>query len=197
MGYAVNLEQQVATRFVNDIEQHVITELHRAGLHGYWHCAKPTDSNMWFDIVTFPGGLLITGDMGDYLFRRHDDMIPFMRGSAMSFGYVAEKCVAHDGRLREWQPELFREALDAFYAENKNDHEDPETFKERLDDLRRWADDGEQAAMQAAHESGLFDAHDPLDCRTFGYHFLWCLHAIKWFCDRVEDLPTGPSAVSC
>jgi hypothetical protein len=66
---------------------------------------------MGFDIVTWPGSLCYTGDMGDFLFQRTADMIAFMRGACMSYSYAAEKCVAHDGRLKEFSEARFEEIL--------------------------------------------------------------------------------------
>jgi len=197
VGYCRDLEKRVKERFDNDIANHVITEKHRNGFYGHWRCQKGSDCNLWFDIVTIPGMLMITGDMGDYAFKRVENMIAFMRGSAMSFGYAAEKCIANDGRLTEWRDELFREALDDTFNDQKDDHEDPAAFKERLDEVRSLGSEGQHFAMQAMYESDLFDGCDMPSCKAYTYHFLWCLHAIKWFCDKVDEVvPARPPIVS-
>ena len=97
-------EKLVRERIENDLKDHVITVKQMNGMHRHWRCQKPGSWNMGFDIITWPGSLCFTGDMGDYLFRRTEDMVAFMRGSCMSYSYAAEKCVAHAvrrGRLHD------------------------------------------------------------------------------------------------
>lgn len=190
-------ERLVKERIGNDLAEHVITAIKEDGMHRHYRCQKPGTWVMGFDIVTWPGSLCYTGDMGDYLFQRTEDMIAFMRRSAMSYDYAAEKCVAHHGRLMEWSEEIFRDVL----AERAKDFDDDggkvtlmrrgskcqedvaEIIEEILSEYSNY--ESEHDGMKAMYESGLWDGCDMPDCKTWTFHYLWALHAIKWFCDKL------------
>ncbi len=190
-------EGRVKERIVNDLKEHTVTVRHADGLYRHWRCQKPETWNMGFDIITWPGSLCYTGDMGDCLFQRTPDMVSFMRGSCMSYSYAAEKCVAHDGRLKEFREERFEEIL----AERLKESEDGtfrvmrrgkienESVADAIEEIRREYSEYSTPhdAMRAMHESGLWDGCDLPSCEDYTFHFLWCLHAIKWFTKKLEQ----------
>lgn len=175
---------EVKRRIVNDLANHTITLLHSDGLYRHWRCQKPGTWNLGFDVVTWPGFLCVTGDMGDWMFKRTADMVEFMRSACMSYGYAAEKCVAHRGELtefswhdmNEWLTELEKEATEEGNSEKLD----------KIQEVRReYANyELEHDAFKAIYETGLDD--DPPRCQNFTYRFLWILHAIKWFCDSID-----------
>lgn len=187
-------EAEVKRRIVGDLKDHIITVRHVDGLYRHWRCQKPGDSNMAFDVITWPGSLCYTGDMGHYLFKRTDDMVAFMRGSCMSYGYAAEKCISHDGRLKEWREEEFNRVLTERLAESKevtvirHRSKRTESVAEHIATIRQeYSNYSLRAdAEKAMCESGLWDGGDMPSCEVWSFHFLWCLHAIKWFCDNVD-----------
>lgn len=195
--YISKNEELVKRRIEADLKDHVITAIHACGMHRHYRCQKPGTWCMGFDVVTWPGSLCFTGDMGDFLFQRTEDMIAFMRGSCMSYGYAAEKCVAHDGRLREWSEELFRKALDDRLKDFDEDDGQisimrqgrirkesvAEKVKEIIAEFSEYSD--RHSAEKAMYESGLFDGCDMPNCEEYTFRFLWCLHAMKWFCANV------------
>lgn len=200
LTYADKLEADVKSRIVDDLALHVVTLKYSFGLYRHYRCQRPGYSNMAFDIVTWPGSLCYTGDMGDYLFQRTEDMIEFMRRSCMSYSYAAEKCVAHDGRLKEFREERLEEILKERLAESLADDGDG-TFRV----MRRGTFDDESVAeaietirqdystyslpsdaTKAMYDSGLWDGSDMPSCEEYTFRFLWALHAIKWFCGKVE-----------
>lgn len=38
------------------------------------------------------------------------------------------------------------------------------------------------------YESGLWDSCELPSCEVYTFHFLWCLHAIKWLCDKLKGV---------
>lgn len=190
-------EAIVKERIVNDLKDHAITILHQHGLYRHYRCQKPGTWVLGFDVVTWPGSLCYTGDMGEYLYQRTDDMIAFMRGSAMSYSYVAEKCVAHDGRLKEWSEERFREVLAERLAESAEDGGEftvvrhggsvKESVAEKIVEIEQEYGNYQSRhdAEKAMYESGLWDGADMPSCEVWTVHFLWCLHALDWFCKNV------------
>lgn len=186
-------EKRVKERIANDLAQHTVTVRRADGLYRHWRCQKPGSWNMGFDIITWPGSLCYTGDMGDYLFQRTVDMVSFMRDSCMSYSYAAEKCVAHDGRLKEWREERFEEVLAERLAQGveytvyRYDGSRIKRVQDAIDEIREAYGiyDSRHDAEKAMYESGLWDGADMPNCEDYSFHFLWCLHALKWFCERV------------
>jgi hypothetical protein len=185
-------ERLVKERIDKDLAEHTVKVLHGDGMHRHWRCQKPGSWNMGFDIVTWPGSLCYTGDMGDYLFQRTNDMVAFMRGSCMSYSYAAEKCVAHDGRLTEFCEESFQRTLAERLAEGdtvrvmRYGKIQEESVAEIIKGIKQVFEEGDpHATATAMYESGLWDGGDLPSCKEYAFHFLWCLHALKWFCGKV------------
>lgn len=89
-GYATSRE-----RFESDTAEHKMTILHDDGLYRHLRFQKPGTSIYWFDIVTWPGRLVICGDCEDYMFSRLTDMFEFFAGARQAPGinphYWSEK----------------------------------------------------------------------------------------------------------
>lgn len=193
-----NNESEVKARIAGDLKNHVVTVLKSDGLYRHWRCSKPNDCNMSFDVITWPGFLCYVGDMGEYLFSREADMIPWMRGSCMSYSYAAEKCVAHDGRLKEFSEERFEEVLQeriqeaeeygGTYTVHRLSGKQEESVAEAIQEIRDAYNIYSMSsdAVKAMYESCLWDGGDLPSCEEYTYHFLWCLHALKWFCKQIE-----------
>ncbi|HHQ6055214.1 hypothetical protein ACMGDF_06270 [Morganella morganii] len=77
--------------FQNDTKLHEMTCIKSDGVHRHYHFSNPKYSNYWFDIVTVPGYLFMTGDMGTWAFSRINDMIQFFNHDRIDYGYWAEK----------------------------------------------------------------------------------------------------------
>ncbi|MDQ2069278.1 hypothetical protein [Natronospira bacteriovora] len=146
---------------------------------------------MGFDLITWPGHLCITGDMGTYVFSRVNDMFSFFRRDDLSInpGYWTEKVLAADRHhgIEKFSLEKFRAAV--------------------VNDFRMaWEDQGFEGRMECWHElrNALLDRHfdngfeavraamdfehngfnlqdfweNCVDQLDFGY--LWNLYAIVW-----------------
>jgi len=94
-------------RFLLDTSKHEMTIVKDDGVHRYIRFRRPGSSAYSFDLVTYPGYLVMSGDMGTYVFSRLPDMFEFFRtdreynerkGRKLSInqGYWAEKMVAVD-----------------------------------------------------------------------------------------------------
>lgn len=125
----------VLPRFLKDTADHQMEVVRDDGLHRHLKFRKPGTSCYGFDIVSWPGHLAISGDMGAAVFTRLQDMIEFFRtpdrqheeagGLYINSGYWAEKCVANNGDTKEYRAELFRALVkrhfDEFVADRTND----------------------------------------------------------------------------
>jgi hypothetical protein len=67
--------------FLKDAGGCAMTVIRDDGIHRHlaFRKPRPAGSGYWFDLITYPGELVITGDMGTYVFRRIEDMFEFFR----------------------------------------------------------------------------------------------------------------------
>lgn len=107
-------------RFLKTVEGHQMTSLQECGLHRHFRFRNPQKSAYWFDLITWPGFLCVTGDCGSYVFSRVEDMFAFFREEQNPEGelqinpdYWSEKLEAqncngvHAHGIRRWSPERF------------------------------------------------------------------------------------------
>ena len=110
--------------FLNDVKNHQMIIINDDDLNRHIRFQRPGSSCMLFDLITWPGCLCYTGDMGTFVFRRLQDMFEFFRTDreynqqkgrqlSINLGYWAEKVEAadkHDG-LKRFDEELFDHAV--------------------------------------------------------------------------------------
>lgn len=115
------------SRFLGDVAAHEMIIFQDDGVHRHIRFGKPGTSCMHFDLITWPGYLCYTGDMGTYVFSRLPDMFEFFRTDrdwamrngrtlAINPGYWGEKLQAVErsgdaGRYREFDEEAFNRAV--------------------------------------------------------------------------------------
>ncbi len=184
-------EQWAARNFAG----HVITERLSQGMFRSWRCQTPGDWNCAFDLTTTPGHLIITGDIGDLIVTRTEDMLVWSRTAVHSIDYFAEK-VPHAIPTREWDRDVVAEWVAAELAE--------EQAQDELDQKRiaEWQELADVISDDEIHEGGFADALstagliDGCDWPTltnWTRNFLWCREAVKWFLanhQQVRDVDT-------
>ena len=81
--------------FERDIGKHEMQIIRDDGVFRHVRFKRPDTICMYFDLITWPGCLCYTGDMGTYVFQRLEDMFVFFRRypdyeqGNMSMGYWA------------------------------------------------------------------------------------------------------------
>jgi len=122
MSYQCTEEQ-----FLKDVANHQMITLHDDGIYRHIRFEQPDSGNMYFDLVTWPGYLAYSGDMGCYVFSRLTDMFQFFRTDreykkrggrnlAINLGYWSEKLQAadgnrHGGNVTEFSEDTFNRAV--------------------------------------------------------------------------------------
>lgn len=185
-------------QFLGNVAAHQMTLSHECEIYRHVQFKAPKTSNMWFDLVTWPGFLTIAGDMGTWTFSRTRDMFKFFRSSelAINASYWAEKIQngVNGGRdnAREFDQEAFGERLidqieNHYCLEGKDLASVTAAVKEEI--LGQEEGNGPYALMHAAADfvctlpSGEEFRFDPCglpDGKVYSYHFIWCLYAIVW-----------------
>lgn len=74
------LAEVISNRFQQDTKDHVLTEEMTQGVLRSYTFRNPKSSAYWLRLVTYPNGLVLTGDMGTWTFERTNDMVEFFRG---------------------------------------------------------------------------------------------------------------------
>jgi len=89
-------------RFLQEVAGHQMTVVRDDGIYRHVRFKRPDTICMHFDLITWPGYLCYTGDMGTYVFTRLRDMFEFFRRSEkkelfrIDLRYWAEKVEAGD-----------------------------------------------------------------------------------------------------
>jgi hypothetical protein len=176
-------------RFLSDTDKHEMTVLHDDGLYRHVRFKEPSTGFYWFDLVTWPGYLSITGDMGAYTFARVQDMFTFFYGSSINPGYWGEKVVA--GEVNAYSEDTFREWVDEEIANARDDKPDLNwtlIINDVDSDVLEEASHQESAVNAVHYWNDVYSksvgfkfyTDEGLDFTDFTHRFLWCCHAIQW-----------------
>jgi hypothetical protein len=126
--------------FLKDVSGHSLKIIKDDGLYRHIECSNNGSFNQRFEIVTWPGYLAYTGDMGDYLFSRIDDMFSFFRSPdhKINTGYWGEKCRSesiYGNGIREFSAERFRECVLGDVREHLDLEEDAEIPDDVMEEI--------------------------------------------------------------
>jgi hypothetical protein len=196
MNAQVPSEEQ---KFLKDVANHVMTIVRDDGVHRHLRFAKPGTYCMSFDIVTYPGHLVYSGDMGCYVFSRLHDMFEFFRVRPrdeepgrlhINLSYWAEKLEATDkpDGHKQYDEDKARERVTEWLAE-KADELAPGAharLSERVEDeLLSYVDEGEYAfreALRSFEDNGRYPFQDSWEWSfdEYTFRFVWCCYALAW-----------------
>lgn len=175
--------------FLKDVATHVMTLKKDEGLYRHVTFQRPLTNCYRFDLVTWPGYLAYSGDMGCYVFSRIPDMFEFFRPDEgkeelrINLGYWGEKVEARDrDGVREYSAERFIEHVNRHLDEREASERDRRAAKYEVIDQ---AHDGQHAAYSAAMSFKGPDGtkfRDLYECNSdeYTYRFIWCCYALAW-----------------
>ncbi|RYE43936.1 MAG: hypothetical protein EOP24_26160 [Hyphomicrobiales bacterium] len=204
-------------RFLNDVRSHEMIVLHESGTYRHLRFKRPGTGCMHFDLVTYPGHLVMSGDMGTWVFSRLDDMFEFFRTDRprsgnlrINLGYWSEKLQAVDGNrthagCQEFSKEKFERVIKEQRMEWMRDGRFDKAQRRELweaidEEILRLIDDGETAAYQAANDFAYppswsdstarrarFSDLWDHDFKEYTHHFVWACYAIAWGIHRYDE----------
>ena len=203
--------------FLADIATHSMHVLRDDGVYRHLRFKRPDSGMMHFDLVTWPGHLAYTGDMGSYVFARQDDMFEFFRtdrrfGESQGHqlfinpGYWGEKVSAVDasgkdiaGAVKEFDRDRFDRIVLGHVIQWLREHRKDTTKDERRE---LWSEfvayvmessSPMDAAQSFAHKvnraAGTFFFEDlwETSMTDFTAHFIWACYAIAWGVARYDE----------
>ena len=188
------MKQMDADQLLRDVSGHVLTVEEDDGLYRHLHFAHPKISNLWFDLIPWPGNLTIHGDMGTWSFSRIENMFEFFRSKDLKIdtSYWDEKVTSESrfgGPSRKFSPETFRaNVLSDLNNYELGEAEKAEIVEELGDEV--FGEEHEATARRALDdfEHGDFKFFDTweLNGDDYTYHFIWCLYAIVWAIQKYD-----------
>lgn len=171
---------EIAARFARDTAKHVMTVHLDEGLYRHLKFAKPDTLKYSYELVTWPGNLVIRGDMDDFAFTRHPDMFTFFRDSdGINPQYWANKIFGGQAEAETYSVDEFRRVV---AAEVAHDRVLTALVKTEILDNPGIADEDTARSLLDAFEYQNFRFYDAWEWRfrEFTDRFLWCCHAIVW-----------------
>jgi hypothetical protein len=182
-------------RFTEDTAGHQLTVARDDGLYRHLRFRKPGTSEYWFDLVTWPGTLVIDGDMGTYVFSRTVDMFGFFGSGEINPQYWEQK-IKGSGDVKAYSEELFRtavaEQVDEWITTDELDAGDVEDLRAAVRREVLTQGYGEDIAQLALSQFEWWSLHDPdgqpyrftdtweWELRDYTPQYLWCCHAITY-----------------
>lgn len=206
-------------QFLKEVDQHVMEVIRDDGLYRHIRFRRPGTMCMHFDLVTWPGYLAYSGDMGCYVFSRLDDMFEFFRTDRkysqregqqlyINLSYWSEKPQAVDGNrnsasAKEFSAEKFEQTVKDWLAgwmrHRGLDKEGRRELRQLVEDsVLACAHDGDvrafDAAMNFSEEVGgqRFEFTDfwEVDCTEYTHRFMWCCYALAWGIQQYDESKT-------
>ncbi|MBP2208193.1 hypothetical protein JOJ86_005919 [Rhodococcus percolatus] len=182
--------------FAAYVENHEMTVVKDDGLYRHLRFKSPGSSIFWFDIVTWPSNLVITGDVEPYHFAREEDMFEFFAESASEFGinpgYWGQKIRGNNPHVTYSEDEFKKQVVE-YFMENRHDVTDAlGLWKTIREDVLACAYDENEARHQLNNfhwrdtDGSRFEFGDSWewDLTDYDHHYLMSLHAIVWGIQR-------------
>lgn len=194
-------------QFLKEVSDHRLAVIRDDGMYRHLRLQAPNSSCMFFDLVTWPGYLAYSGDMGCYVFSRITDMFDFFRGEIegslkINPQYWSEKLQAVDGNrsngcATEFSPEKFKRVIQEIRLNwiredrDSTNKQDRRELWELVDSeiLSSVGDVAPAVSYNAAYnfffesDSGKTFQFDDLfeyDFDEYTHRFIWCCYAMAW-----------------
>ncbi|ECZ0739786.1 TPA: hypothetical protein G8O00_003253 [Salmonella enterica] len=138
-------QYDAGNRFLINTAHHHLEVIRDDGVYRHLRMKEPGTSCYYYDVLTWPGYLTVTGDMGTWTFSRVHDMFNFFGAwdGEINTGYWSEKleagagCSARELLAKDFDEDEFCESLKEYFSEYL---EGSETTDSDGDDV--WDDDG-------------------------------------------------------
>jgi len=195
-------------QFLRNVVDHQMTVIRDDGVNRHIRFKQPDSGNMHFDLITWPGHLCYTGDMGTYVFQRTTDMFEFFRQDraynekrgrklSINLSYWTEKLVAVDGnrgggKVKVFDGDKFTRVINEYRVNwMRSTKEDGTLDKdgrrdlweaiegEVLGEVQEGGDRAQYAAYDFRHING--DRHWYFE-DLFEHDFTEYTHSIVWCC---------------
>lgn len=208
--------QPAQDQFDKDVTSWTMETLRDDGVYRHLRFRMANGGFRWFDIVTWPGCLVITGDCETFTFSRSADMFEFFRqgGWRINPGYWQEKVVDGQDRAVGFDSEEFRDEvrgrrasmLREWKAEGMEKDDRRELWEAVESEVIEMIDDQHEAIAHACvsdfthywrcsrgqNHRIKIDTDEWPRCKSFDFHYIWCCRAILWAIARYDAQKETP-----
>jgi len=169
-------------------QKHQMTVLREDGLYRHVRFAQPGTGIWRFDLVTWPGHLVVTGDIEDFHFARVPDMFEFFRSQPgyINPHYWSEKLVGPQ-RYESFSTEVLKQRVYQDFREWCGWKEGPhrplwQAIREEVLHCLDECDETIARQRLSRFSFGGFTFGDSWEwkLREYDWHFLVSLHSIVW-----------------
>ena len=182
--------------FLEDVASHQLTVNLDQDVYRDITIKKPNDVHMHYNITTRPGFLMFSGDMGDFIFERTNDMFGFFRSEDEKYyinpGYWGEKVQA--GEVSKFDSAIACDSVKQYLTNylddlDLSDSEDREKSKQALEAVNDFIGGNQHSGefdfwteinSWDADDAGGLELSDFWEASTTAktYHFIWACYAI-------------------
>lgn len=182
--------------FLADVASHQLTVIKDDGLYRHIRLAKPGTRSMSFDIITWPGYLAYTGDVGCFTFSRIRDMFEFFFNARANPAYWSEKAEAVESRSG-----IKRFSWDVFVSNLMKECENDEQ-REFLRQELKCVDQDEFGAVAFVRDFDnnndvgvdLSDFFEQYRNDEYSIHYEWCCYALPWAIEKYNKFKAEQEA---
>lgn len=179
--------------FLADVAEHQMKVELDSGLYRRLVFRSTRDHyDKWFEIITWPRGLAMSGDMGSWVFRREQDMFEFFREKQINPSYWHEKLEAVDRHgAQEFDADVFRTDALAHLENWALDESKLAAARANLLENLTPCDTEEELRRAWADSEVNGEPLDPCDMPSgmvYTRRFLWACHAIRWAVEQYDAL---------
>ena len=181
--------------FLKDVANHTMTVVRDDGVYRHLVFSNNGSFVYRFEIVTWPGYLAYTGDMGAFVFTRVEDMFSFFRNQRKEInpGYWSEKVVAEnkpDG-VEKFSIDEFRENVlgsTRSHLSLDDSEQIPENIMLEIQPLLDAEDWIDAICGIRDFRSELINLSDWWEFRNnrYTYNFIWCCYALVWSIEQYD-----------
>lgn len=175
-------------QFLQDVANHEMFIKLDQGVYRHIVFQCPKNSFLYrFEIVTTPWRLMITGDMGTWVFARLDDMFEFFRTDSgkINQSYWAEKLQNGTHGCSDAAKVYDGDTYKARVLESLDNYDLSAAMKRGIRrELQQW-DFGDEHWIISHLQDFSFNGFQfqdiwEIDMKTYSFHFVWCCYAIAW-----------------
>lgn len=179
-------------QFDNSVTEHEMTVLQDHGLYRHLRFRRPGTGIYGFDLITWPGHLVITGDLETYHFSRIPDMFEFFNDygdRSINPHYWGEK-LRGEIKYTRYSPEMFTQRVVQDFWERRHERErNTRLWQAIREDVLAHAYDEHEARIAVRDfyfdggiEPDTFEFYDTWewDVTDCDWRYLISLHAIVW-----------------
>lgn len=185
----------MSNEFFESVKNHAMTIENDSGHHRCVHFGKLGSSDYHFRLVTWPGHLAISGDMGDFVFSRTEDMFDFFRGEVINPYYWGQKLtsVSKFGGYEVFDWDLFVTQLKDQLIDRHADQHTADEVEIALTERLRYIEEDEWGAAELIRNWDVdedflqIEPYEAPSGKKLSYQYLWCLRAIVWGVEQYDQ----------